>query len=133
MKKYFLYLNVFFVLGLLGCNKIASQGGFENAKPEQFYSLVSNDTTQIIDVRTPKEFSEGHLQNAVNIDYYSDDFSKNISGLNIQKPVYIYCRSGNRSVKSVTLFQKAGFTKIYNLDGGIIGWENLELPIEVQN
>lgn len=133
MKRYLFYLYSVLGLVFLSCNQLASQDGLTHVKSEGFHTLVSNDSVQLIDVRTPKEFSEGHLEHSVNIDYFSDDFFKNIGVLNIQKPVYIYCRSGNRSAKSVSQFKKAGFTQIYNLDGGILDWKDLELPIVVEN
>lgn len=129
MKKYSLYLYLIIVLSAFGCNQLASQDGFVNAEPEQFQSLISKDTVQLIDVRTPEEFKEGHLNHALNIDYFSERFSSEISKLDTHKPVYIYCRSGKRSSKSVALFKEAGFTKIYNLDGGILGWKSLKLPL----
>lgn len=132
MKKFFLYLYFFLGLVFLSCNQMASQDGLTNLKPEEFQPLLSNDSLQLIDVRTPKEFLESHLPNAVNIDYFSDEFSKNISGLDNQKPVYIYCRSGKRSGKSVSLFKDAGFTQIYNLDGGILSWKEFDFPVTVQ-
>ena len=106
-----------------------SQDGLTNLGPEQFQSHITNDSTQIIDVRTPKEFLEGHIKYALNIDYYSEDFSSTIRKLDTLKPVYIYCRSGKRSSNSATLFQKAGFAQIYNLEGGILGWKSSDLPV----
>jgi len=129
MKKYYLYLYSVLSLAFFSCNQMKSQEGLTNLGPEQFQAYITNDSTQIIDVRTPKEFLEGHINHALNIDYYSEDFSTTIGKLDTQKPVYIYCRSGKRSSNSVTLFQKAGFTQIYNLEGGILGWISLELPV----
>jgi rhodanese-related sulfurtransferase len=129
MKKYYLYLHLIIVLSVFGCNQLVSQDSFVNAEPEQFQSLISKEKVQLIDVRTPEEFKEGHLNHALNIDYYSDSFSSEISKLDNQKPVYIYCHSGKRSTNSVAIFKKAGFTKIYNLDGGIQGWKSLNLPL----
>jgi rhodanese-related sulfurtransferase len=110
-----------------------SQDGLTNVDPEQLQSYISNDNVQLIDVRTPKEFLEGHINQAINIDYYSEDFFKEISKLNTKKPVYIYCRSGKRSGESVELFQKAGFTQVYNLDSGILGWISADLPVTSDN
>ncbi|MFV0572277.1 MAG: rhodanese-like domain-containing protein [Xanthomarina gelatinilytica] len=56
--------------------------------------------TQIIDVRTPEEFQEGHIEGALNIDFYSEDFEKEFHKLDKEQPVYLYCRSGYRSNQS---------------------------------
>lgn len=77
---------------------------------------------QIIDVRTPNEFENGHIENAVNIDFKAADFIENISALNKNKTLLIYCRSGNRSGKAAKIMDSLGFTKIYDLEGGFMNW-----------
>ncbi|GAA4886065.1 rhodanese-like domain-containing protein [Flaviramulus aquimarinus] len=91
--------------------------------PEEFQSFLTNDSIQLIDVRKPSEYSVGHISNAVNINFLSENFISNINKLNKEKPVYIYCHSGMRSAKSAIQFKKAGFVKIYELEGGIVNWE----------
>ncbi|KAB1069200.1 rhodanese-like domain-containing protein [Tamlana haliotis] len=98
-------------------------------KAEQFQNDVSHDFVQLIDVRTLEEFKAGHLKHAINVDFKSGDFIKNIEKLNSSKPVYIYCKSGNRSKKSVSAFKKVGFTTIYNLKGGFLVWKDKGLPV----
>lgn len=67
-------------------------------KPEDFAQKInSTSQPQILDVRTPKEFSDQHLDNAVNINWNSDDFDKKVAGLDKSKPVFVYCLSGGRS------------------------------------
>ncbi len=73
----------------------------------------------IIDVRTAEEFASGHIANATNIDFYSADFGAQISALPKDKTYIVYCRSGNRSGKSMQTFKDQGFTKVYNVAGGI--------------
>lgn len=90
---------------------------------------IDSSSVQIIDIRTPAEFQEGHLKNAKNIDFLSSSFTKEISGLDKEKPVYIYCRSGNRSGKSVKDFLHVGFTEVYDLEVGIVGWKSEGLPV----
>ena len=133
MKKYYLYLYSVLSLVFLSCNQMKSQDGLTDVNPEQFQSYVGNDNVQLVDVRTRKEFLEGHINEAINIDFYSEDFFKQINKLNTEKPVYIYCRSGKRSSNSVALFKKAGFTQIYNLDGGILGWISSDFPVASGN
>lgn len=77
---------------------------------------------QILDVRTPEEFSEGHIDKATNIDWQNENFVKNTENLDKNKPVYVYCKSGRRSLKASEKLEELGFKKIYNLDGGYLKW-----------
>lgn len=79
---------------------------------------------KIIDVRTPKEFNQGHIENAININFKSSNFIKNISKLNKDTSFLIYCKSGNRSGKAAKIMDSIGFYKIYDLKGGFINWNN---------
>ena len=83
---------------------------------------ISKDI-QLVDVRTPKEFKEGHIGNAVNIDVNSPDFIANLQQLNKNKKVYVYCRTGKRSAMAAKKMDSLGFKKIYNLPVGIVGWD----------
>jgi len=85
------------------------------------------DTIQLIDVRTPQEFSSGHLKNAVNINYFDSDFLQKMNALDKSKEVYIYCKSGNRSGSAAQKLEDAGFPKVYDLKGGIINWNQNKL------
>ncbi len=83
----------------------------------------------LVDVRTPEEYKAGHLQYAQNIDYKKEDFKTQVEKLDKNKPVYLYCRTGNRSGKSADILKSAGFTTVYNIGG----FENLKkagLPAE---
>jgi phage shock protein E len=71
----------------------------------------------LVDVRTPEEFAGGHLQYAANINYNSPEFKSQISKLDKSKPVYLYCRSGNRSGKAADSLKAYGFTTFYNIGG----------------
>ena len=100
----------------------------QKAKPAKDISVaklerkISKDI-QLVDVRTPKEFKEGHIGNAVNIDVNSPDFIANLQQLNKNKKVYVYCRTGKRSAMAAKKMDSLGFKKIYNLSVGIVGWD----------
>ena len=89
---------------------------------EEFKGLITKGNTLVIDVRTPVEFSEAHIKNAINIDYFSKSFSENISKLNKQKTILVYCTAGGRSTSACLDFKKLGFKKVYNLIGGYDDW-----------
>jgi rhodanese-related sulfurtransferase/predicted small secreted protein len=84
---------------------------------------------QLIDVRTPKEYNNGHIKNAVNINFYDDDFYNQMSKLDKDKEIYIYCRSGGRSGRAAKKLKTAGFTKVYDLQGGFINWNKNNLEV----
>lgn len=84
--------------------------------------IKTNKKPQLIDVRTPLEFSEGHLNNAENIDWQGENFVQNVEKLDKNKAVYVYCRSGKRSLKASEKLAELGFKNIYNLDGGYVKW-----------
>lgn len=89
---------------------------------ERFVGYLEDATPAIIDVRTPEEFATGHLPGAINIDYHDPDFTGKIAALDIREEYAIYCRSGNRSGKTLALMRDLGFHNVRNLSGGINSW-----------
>ena len=90
---------------------------------DEFRKKIASHNYVLVDVRTEKEFDDGHIENALNIDYFSTTFSDEISNIGLEKPVLVYCRSGNRSGKSMRIMSDLGFKEVYNLIGGIKGWK----------
>lgn len=91
----------------------------------QFAEAIRGQDVALIDVRTPQEYAEGAIDGAVNIDYFDQElFLKKISALDKTKPVYLYCRSGNRSMKSARQLVSLGFEKVYDLAGGYLAWSS---------
>jgi len=84
----------------------------------------------LIDVRTPGEFAQGHLANALSMDIYSNDFKSRAAKLDKSKPVFVYCKAGSRSSSAADVFSDLGFKEIYDLNGGIISWQKANKPIE---
>ena len=119
--------NIFFIAILcsstfFNCEKFKTNTSV-SISTEQMLALVKFDEVQLIDVRTPAEFAEGHLKNAKNIDFYSPDFDLQIEALDKSIPVILYCKSGSRSAKCASKLNAKGFTSIYDLDGGIQLWK----------
>ena len=77
----------------------------------------------ILDVRTPLEYSSGHLNGSINLDFKSPSFSDQIARLDRDKAYMLYCRTGIRSVRASLLMRSLGFTKLYNLTKGIEQWQ----------
>lgn len=91
----------------------------------QFAQAIKDQDVVLIDVRTPEEFAQGAIEGATNIDYFSQQtFIKKISSLDKNKPVYLYCRSGNRSMKAARQLVSLGFEKVYDLAGGYMAWSS---------
>ncbi len=89
---------------------------------------AENPDFVILDVRTPSEFKDGHLENAENLDYYADTFKDELGKLDKNKTYLIYCKTGNRSGKSLKIMDEMGFTKVYNMLGGFKDWSSKGLP-----
>lgn len=96
-----------------------SQGSLADARisAKKLNKLVKNGKAYLVDVRTLEEFSQSHLASAINVDYKSPDFKSQISKLDRKKTVYLYCRTGNRSGKSLDSLKKWNFTQAYNIGG----------------
>ena len=94
-----------------------------NLNSENF-SQKFNETEDsvLIDVRTKDEYDNGHIPGSINLDIYSFDFKEHINNLDRNKSYFLYCRSGNRSFTAGQFMKNLGFEKIFNLQGGILDW-----------
>jgi rhodanese-related sulfurtransferase len=81
----------------------------------------------ILDVRTPSEFDDGHLEEAINIPV--DSLAARLDELNEDDELLVYCRTGNRSASAVGILNDGGFTKIFHMDEGITGWLAAGYPV----
>lgn len=95
----------------------------ELSVPDFEKQLASTGTKTILDVRTAGEYQSGHLPDAVLLDYYKDDFKQQLSKLDKNKPVFVYCASGGRSGSASDILSDMGFKQIYDLKGGINAWK----------
>jgi rhodanese-related sulfurtransferase len=85
----------------------------------------------ILDVRTDGEYTQGHIQDALNIDYRSSDFSKKLEELDRNDTYLLYCASGGRSAKALEIMRELGFMNIYHLSKGFMSWQDAGLPVSV--
>ncbi len=117
------------MLGMTACSNAQNQG-FDNMNVANFASYIKNDDVQLLDVRTPEEFNESHISGAKNIDWYDDNFITDaVKELDKSKPVAVYCRSGKRSAAAAEKLTEKGY-KVTNLLGGILAWEEAEMPVK---
>lgn len=94
---------------------------------EEAAALATSGVT-VLDVRTPEEFAEGHLDGAQLIDFYSSTFAEQIAALDPDEEYLVYCRSGNRSGQTVALMRELGIDQVWDLDGGVIAYGAAGLP-----
>ena len=104
----------------------------ENITPEEAYILIQenkdNPNFVILDVRTPEEFLGEYIENAINLDYYSETFRDDLDKLDKNKTYLIYCRSGRRSENALNIMEELDFKEVYNMLGGITKWKSEGLP-----
>ncbi|BDQ36869.1 rhodanese-like domain-containing protein [Pseudodesulfovibrio nedwellii] len=99
-----------------------------DAKAAQVQLVQSSDVL-ILDVRTFVEFRDGHINNAVNIDFYRNDFERKLKALDRNAQYFVYCRTGNRSLSTLKLMHRLGFTKVWHLNKGVVDWKESGLPL----
>lgn len=100
--------------------------------PKEAFTLIQNNKDNpdfvILDVRTPEEFTEGHIRDAVNLDFYSETFGEGLNKLDKKKTYLIHCASGDRSGKTLNIMKELKYREVYNMLGGIIKWKSEKLP-----
>ena len=125
----------FFLSACTSCNEATRVPGqvIETITTEESAEIIQNNQDNpgfyIIDVRTPAEYTEAHLENAINIDYYSSNFKQKIDEFNKESIYLIYCRSGNRSKQALNIFSDLGFKEVYDMEGGITKWIAEDRPV----
>jgi len=97
--------------------------------PKRADELIQQKKVVILDIRTPKEFAEGHIAGAKNIDFRAADFEKQISVLDRTPHYLVHCASGGRSTQSLEVFKRLHFRSIVHLDGGIKAWQQAGKPV----
>ncbi len=107
-------------LGLLGCALMGS--GSPTVTGAQAQELVQKQQALLLDVRSPEEFAEGHLEKAVNIPVQQLESKLSTLADKKDQPIVVYCRSGRRSANAKTMLEKAGFTKVADL-GAMSNWK----------
>ncbi len=132
MKLLTKFCIIFLSLSIVSCNGQNAKN-IKNLEPKAFSETLKTTTNaQIIDVRTPQEFAAGHLENAQNIDWLGDNFDANAQKLDKTKPIFIYCKTNNRSSQAAEKLEELGFKNIYNMKGGLLKWdaEGLSKPTD---
>lgn len=112
-----------------GCN---TNDNIISVSAPEFDNKIKADTVQLLDVRTPQEYAEGHIDGALNINVQSDDFQRMVEQeLSKDSTILVYCRSGRRSMDAAEILTKLGY-KVVNLKGGIIEWKKDGFPVTTE-
>lgn len=127
MKIKLLVALAAFGLLLTGCSSSAS--ATPKLSIEEFAVKAAEPNVIVLDVRTPGEFAQGRLANAINVDFQSGYFEEEVSKLDKNATYAVYCRSGNRSGEAVKVMEKLGFTDMYDMNGGVIDWAAAGKPL----
>jgi rhodanese-related sulfurtransferase len=120
---FFLAMLIFVAACSSSSNNVYGQVINKKVEKAEFSKLMKKSGVQLIDVRTSREFSNGFIAGAKNIDYNGDSFEKQVKKLDKNKPVLVYCAAGGRSENAAELLKGWGFTVVYDLIGGYNGWK----------
>ena len=111
------------LLAVLGMTSACGQKNYEDVDVTGFAELIADSSVVILDVRTSEEYSEGHIDGAINIDVKQSGFlDKAKATLPTDKTIAVYCRSGRRSANACEKLSAEGYGKCINLRGGILAW-----------
>ena len=116
----------------------ASSGETENGDavpfglvdPATAAALAQDESITVIDVRTPEEYSEGHIEGATLLDFYEPTFADQLAELERDGAYLLYCRSGNRSGQAASIMSELGFDQVYDMRGGVVAYDSAGLPLE---
>lgn len=131
-----LLLLLLVMLVVVACVKRLNQGrqllpskavnavSYASVSVDEFQELVADEGMQLLDVRTPDEYDEGHIAGAVLVNVNDSDFVEQAASvLDKQRPVAVYCRSGRRSARAASLLTEQGY-QVTNLAGGVMAWRD---------
>ena len=122
---------LFFAVAIFisSCTNGQSNNGFTSVAPKEFSEkLAETPDAILIDVRTPGEYAEGHIQDAINIDWRGSDFGQQVADFDKSTPIYVYCLSGGRSKGAANFLKKEGFETVIEMDGGMMKWRSEKMP-----
>jgi hypothetical protein len=128
MKKNYSLIIVLLVWFFTACS---GQSSSNILSPKQLSDkLATTKNITLMDVRTPSEFSEGHIKGATNVDWNGGNFENILSKYDRTKTYFLYCKSGHRAGLAAEWMRSHGFKNVFELNGGINAWQSDGLPIE---
>jgi rhodanese-related sulfurtransferase len=128
--NWMLIIALFVILGMLFFNLFGSRlRGYQPIGPVESVNLINHEDAVVLDVRENNEYHKGHILNSIHIP--QGNLANRITELEKYKsrPIIVGCRSGHRSANACALLKKQGFETVYNLSGGVMAWQNANLPL----
>ena len=126
MKRSFLLIRLFLILILPAYGQ---KPAINQLSSKEFYKSINNSNVILLDVRNNHEYKNEHIKNAGQLNYYALDFRQKLLLLIKDQPVYLYCNTGYRSEKAAEILAANGYTKVYNLQRGIMEWNLKNFPV----
>jgi rhodanese-related sulfurtransferase len=114
------------VYWFLGAGSSAEAAALRNVSVNDLHQAAQQGAL-VLDVREPYEFAEGHVEGSLLVPLGT--ISARVGDFPKDEPVYVFCRSGNRSLQAAQMLVDAGYTDVRNVEGGIIAWNNARLPV----
>ncbi|MCC6685252.1 MAG: rhodanese-like domain-containing protein [Bacteroidia bacterium] len=108
---------------------VSTMGQVKTVTPEQMNTDAKKVKASFLDVRTPQEWNKGHIQGALHLDLFNDNFESELKKLDKNKVYYVYCAVGGRSAEACEMMVKMGFKNVYNMQGGFNAWSKAGLPV----
>lgn len=118
-----MYKAIFFFTMAIFTFSCANAQEIKNVDSKEFSEIIKSGDGIILDVRTPQEYSQGHIENSTLISTNDREFVEKVSLLQKGKPIYVYCLTGSRSRAVANYLSKNGFNKVYNLSRGVMEWQ----------
>lgn len=129
MKAIYLVTTILF-LAFVSCQSQSVKTSIDASTFNTKMTTLKNAI--VLDVRTPEEYTNGYIGKALNIDYESDTFEKEISKLDKSKTYLLYCESGGRSKSALEVMHEQGFRNVFELNGGMEKWVDSKLPVSTK-
>ncbi len=123
------FINIFIISILVNFPACSQNTNTIHINSSQFHQLISQNSGVLLDVRTEREFQNGHIENAGQLNFYARDFRQRLLLLPKEQPVYLYCNTGWRSNIAASFLIRNGYSKVYNLEHGIMEWEQADFPV----
>jgi len=116
-------------LSFLGCSNTPKEN---NVSITEFQEVLKDGNVTVLDVRTPKEIAQGKIsKTALEADFFEDNFIEEVtSKIFKDETIYVYCKGGTRSAKAVVKLRELGYSKVYNIEGGIKDWMAEDYKVE---
>ena len=103
--------------------------GYKALKPAELTRLMNGENAIVVDLSASADFEKGHIAGSRNVQSSQFGPEHKLVANAKQSPVVLVCRSGNASASAAKQLKKAGFEKVYWLEGGIPAWQQAELPL----